>query len=104
MSDPVFLMAKIEVKDHQEYVEKYGMPVFEQLIQAGAEVLAATPDAAVLEGSWSGNWTVLAKFANAEAAEGWYHSEEYAPLKKARIEDLSNSGTVILLPGLTVNP
>ncbi|WP_166424614.1 DUF1330 domain-containing protein [Paraglaciecola sp. 20A4] len=76
--------------DHEKYIEEYGMPVFELLKKAGAEVLVMTQDAITKEGHYYGNWTVLAKFK----------SEESAPLKKLRIEKHSNGGNFVLLPGL----
>jgi len=87
MIQPVYMMAQIDVKDHQAYVEEYGMPVFYQFTEAGAEVLVASREVQVFEGEWSGNWTVIAKFPSAEAATNWYNSLEYALLKKARIEN-----------------
>ena len=100
MSNPVYLMAQIDVIDHEKYIEEYGMPVFDLLIKSGAEVLVATQDAITKEGQGYGNWTVLAKFANEEAANNFYDSEEYAPLKKLRIEKHSNGGNLFLVPGL----
>jgi uncharacterized protein (DUF1330 family) len=49
----------------------------------------ASADAETLEGVWSGNWTVLIRFTSWEAAVEWYESPDYAPLKRARIQDLS---------------
>ena len=99
MTLPVYLIAQIDVKDYQVYLEEYGMSVLEQFVQAGAEVLVATPDVEVLEGEWQGNWTVVVRFSSAEAANKWYHSEDYAPLKQARIEKLTNGGTMVMVPG-----
>ena len=102
MTQPVYLMAQIDVKDHQAYLEEYGMPVLDQFTEAGAEVLVATPDRQVFEGEWPGNWTVVVKFSSAEAATNWYNSVEYTPLKEARIEQLTNGGTVVMVPGFDV--
>ena len=99
MTQPVYMIAQIDVKDHQAYMDEYGKPVFSQFIEAGAEVLVASADAETFEGDWPGNWTVVVKFSSAEAATSWYNSEEYSPLKAARIEQLSNSGSVVMVPG-----
>ncbi len=104
MTQPVYMMAQIDVRDHQAYMEEYGMPVLNQFVEAGAEVLVASADAEVFEGSWPGNWTVVVKFPSAEAATSWYNSVEYAPLKTARIEQLSNSGSVVMVPGFNADP
>jgi uncharacterized protein (DUF1330 family) len=100
MSNPVYLMAQIDVIDHEKYIEEYGMPVFDLLTHAGAEVLVATQDASVKEGQGFGNWTVLAKFQSEESANNFYTSKKYAPLKKLRVEKHSNGGNVMLFPGL----
>ena len=81
MDESVYMMAQIDVKDYRAYMEEYGMPVLNQFVEAGAEVLVASADAEVFEGDWPGNWTVVVKFDNAEAATSWYNSVEYAPLK-----------------------
>ena len=60
MSEPVYLIAQIAVKDFDAYLDRYGMPVFGLFQAAGAEVLVATRDTQVLEGEWFGNWTVIA--------------------------------------------
>lgn len=100
MSQPVYVIAQIDVKDHEIYMTEYGMPVLEQFNTVGAEVLVATPERNLKEGDWPGNWTVVVRFPSAEVADAWYHSEEYAPHRKARIDTLSNSGTVTIVPGL----
>ena len=103
MHEPVYVVAHIDVKDHSDYLAEYGLPVFEQFVAAGAEVLAATSEAQVHEGEELGNWTVIVKFPDAETANAWYSSEAYAPFKKMRMERLSNAGTVMMVPGFDVN-
>jgi uncharacterized protein (DUF1330 family) len=103
MKEPVYAVAHIDVKDHEVYLAEYGLPVFEQFVQAGAEVLAATAEARVEEGEALGNWTVIVKFPDADSANAWYQSEAYAPLKQMRIERLSNSGSVMMVPGFDLN-
>ena len=104
MAESVYMMARIEVRDHETYIEEYGLPVLNQFIEAGAEVLVASADAEVFEGSWPGNWTVVVKFSSAEAATSWYNSVEYAPFKTARIEQLSKSGSVVVVPAFDPVP
>jgi len=99
MQEPVYAVAHIDVKDYDTYLAEYGLPVFEQFVAAGAEVLAATSEATTLEGEPLGNWTVIVKFPSADAASNWYQSEEYAPLKQMRVERLSRTGTTMLVPG-----
>ena len=98
MSGPAYMIGKIDVKDYQTYMEEYGMPVAQMFAEAGAEVLVATEEADILEGEWTGNWTVIVKLPSAEVAHDLYHSEKYAPFKKARIEELTNHSTLAIFP------
>ena len=100
ISNEVFLVAQIDIKDYQAYMEKYGKPVTQLLIDAGAEILVASRKGEILEGEWSGNWTVITKFPNVESAKSWYNSKEYSLFKEMRVEELINSGNIILLPSL----
>ena len=63
-------------------------------------MLVMTQEAVTKEGCNYGNWTVLLKFKSEESANMFYNSEAYAPLKKLRIENYSNSGNLVLLPSL----
>ena len=101
MADPVYMVAMIDVKDYQAYAEQYGMPVGQMFAEVGAEILVATTQPEVLEGSWPGNWTVIVKVPSAEIARALYESDEYAPFKKARIEQLTNETHFAILPGLS---
>lgn len=74
-----YLIAQIDVDDHKLYFNEYGKPVIEQFKKEGAELLVATK--------------------NAKAANNWYNSSAYAPFRQARIENLSDSGNIVLAPG-----
>ena len=100
MSNPVYLIAQIDVKDYESYLSEYGFPLLEQLVEIGAEVLAADSKFEVLEGEWPGNWTVIIKFPSQSVLSKFYNSDKYAPLKTLRIEKLSKQGSVITIPGL----
>jgi uncharacterized protein (DUF1330 family) len=100
MTNPVYLIAQIDVKDYESYLSEYGFPLLEQLTEIGAEVLAADANIDVLEGQWPGNWVAVIKFPSEEAMSKFYNSEKYAPLKTLRIEKLSNEGTVVVVPGI----
>ena len=99
MSQPAYLIVQLNVKDFPQYREQYGKPVFAQLTKLGAEFLVTSPHAETLEGEWSGNWTVLIRFPSWETAVEWYKSADYAPLKRARIQELTDGGNLVLLPG-----
>ena len=100
MSEPVYMVCIIDVKDYQAYFEQYGAPVGELFAEMGAEIIAASTEAEVLEGNWEGNWSVIVKVASAEAARELYNSERYAPYLKKRVEELANKTTLVIVPGL----
>lgn len=85
-SNPAFLIAQLNITDLQTYMQDYGMPVFPQLIAAGGEVLVATPEATVLEGSTDATWSVVVRFPNMDALNGWYASDEYQAVAPRRRE------------------
>ena len=99
MSQPAYLLGQINVTDHPRYRDDYAKPLLAQLTEIGAELLVSSGDAETLEGEWSGNWTVLIRFPSWEVAVEWYQSADYAPLKSARIQDLTDAGNLVLLPG-----
>ena len=100
MSNPVYMIGMIDVKDFQTYAEQYGMPVGAMFAEVGAEIVVASQDVEVLEGEWPGNWTVVVKVPSAEIARDLYHSEKYAPFRKARQETLANATTLVIAPAL----
>jgi uncharacterized protein (DUF1330 family) len=100
MQEPVYVIAQIDVKDYESYLTEYGLPLLDQLNAFGVEVLTAAPDFKVLEGDWEGNWIAIMKFPSAEAFREFYESEKYAPLKRLRIDKLSNTGSVVMVPGI----
>ena len=99
MSQPAYLLGQINVQDLPQYRDQYARPLLAQLTKIGAELLVSSADAETLEGEWSGNWTVLIRFPSWETAVEWYESPDYAPLKRARIQDLTSAGNLVLLPG-----
>ncbi len=100
MTQPVYMIATIDVKDYDAYLQHYGLPVADIFAKAGAEVLVASPEVEVFEGEWRGNWTVVVKLPSMDVANELYNSEEYAPLKKLRLQELSNHSTLVIAPGI----
>jgi uncharacterized protein (DUF1330 family) len=100
MSNPVYMVGIIDVKDFQTYAEEYGMPVAEMFADVGAEIVAASTEAEVLEGHWDGNWSVIVKVPSAEIARELYNSKQYAPFKAARQQTLANTTTLAIVPAL----
>ena len=52
----------------------------------GGEYLVRGGEAEIIEGDWTPNRVVVLKFDSVEKAKAWYHSEEYAPMMKLRLE------------------
>ena len=101
MSNPVYMVGIIDVKDFQTYAAQYGMPVGEMFAEVGAEIVAASTEAEVLEGEWNGNWSVIVKVPSAEIARDLYHSEKYAPFKIARQQSLASATTLAIIPAIS---
>ncbi len=100
MSQPMFVIVQFDVKDFQKYFEHYGSHMSSVAAKFGGEFLAASPDVVAREGVSSGNFTAILRFPSGEAAIAMYESQEYAPLKAKRLEELTNGGNVILVPGI----
>jgi uncharacterized protein (DUF1330 family) len=67
----------------------------------GAKVLAASSESQVLEGKWEYKSTVIIEFPSMSVAKKWYSSEEYKPLRDIRINELTEGGNLVLVPGFT---
>ena len=104
MTAPVYMVGIIDVNDFETYAEQYGMPVGAMFAEVGAEIVAASDQAEVLEGEWNGNWSVIVKVPSAQVARDLYHSEKYAPFRKKRMDDLANSTTLAIVPALDATP
>jgi uncharacterized protein (DUF1330 family) len=95
---PAYLVVQLNVKNHQEYLQRYAMSVLPMFKKHGAKVIAASAPK-VLEGEWEGNWSALVKFPSMSAAQEWYNSPEYQPLKELRINELTMGGSSALVEG-----
>ncbi|MEM0927947.1 MAG: DUF1330 domain-containing protein [Pseudomonadota bacterium] len=95
MDQPVYSFGYIQVKDHADYMERYGQHIPAIIAKFGGEFLAATQNNALVEGNAPGNWVVLARFPSKEQARAFMTSEEYAPFLKLRQDELTDSNLVI---------
>ena len=77
----------------------YGAQTFvDYLDKYNGKLLAATENGVTVEGKEDGNWTVLIEFATGKDAFEFYASEEYAPLKKLRLDELTEGALAISFP------
>ena len=93
---PAYFLALLRVPDVEAYRRDYGRRVLAQLAAAGATLLVGSTTPNVLEGQWEADWTVVIRFPDRAAALRWYESEEYAPLKKLRLQELTTGGAAAL--------
>ena len=94
---PAYLIAMLQSSDFEKLVQDYGRPVSSTIVEAGGEVLAATPAATVMEGNYSPTWTAIVRFPSMNAIETWYQSECYQPFIPIR-QSLSAPDHTILVP------
>ncbi|MCP4408259.1 MAG: DUF1330 domain-containing protein [Gammaproteobacteria bacterium] len=96
MADPVYMIAQIQIDDHEKYFDEYGAGVVPIIVSAGGKILVATPTVENLEGEWAGNWTVVVEFPSEEAAlTDWYNSEAYVEVHKLRLATTSVNNLVV---------
>lgn len=100
MTQPMFVIVQFDVKDFPQYFEHYGSQMRSVAAKFGGEFLTASREVVAKEGVSSGNFTAILRFPSEEAAIAMYESPEYAPLKMKRIEELTNGGNVIFVPGI----
>lgn len=98
MANSVYSFGRLKIKDYDKYIEQYGLPFEPILKKYNGKVLAATKKGVVVEGEEKGNWTVLIEFASGKDAFEFYASPEYAPLKKLRLENLTENALAISFP------
>lgn len=98
MNEKAYIFGQIEVKDHDDYLQRYGMPFAKIIGTFNGKVLAATKEGQALEGERYGNWTVLLEFPSKEDALNFVTSEEYRPLAKLRVKELTTGNRAFLLP------
>jgi len=103
MSDktkPAYFMVQIKSKNFGDLLERYAKYAIPLLGQFGGEMIAGSPAPTLLEGDWDGDWAAVLRFPSMEAAQAWYSSAEYQPLKELRVRELTESARVMLLEGL----
>ena len=100
----MFVLVQFNVKDFPAYFEGYGSRMSAVAGRFGGQFLAASREVVVKEGQSSGNFTAILRFPSKEAAAQMYESPDYAPLKAKRIEELTEGGNLIFIPGLATTP
>lgn len=95
-ADPVYMIAQIQIEDHEGFFDQYAPAAGPIVFESGARVLVATPMVDTLEGDWPGNWTVILEFPSEEAAmDGWYGDEKYQEAIGLRLANTSLNNLVV---------
>ena len=93
---PGYLVGDIEVIDPDTYA-KYAAGVPETVAAYGGTYLVRGVSGEVLEGAWTPKRLVILEFESMERAKSWYHSPEYADLRKLR--QSASKGNLIFAQG-----
>ena len=96
---PVYGMVQLNIKDQTEFMERYAQHVFPILDAWGVEMIAGSATPTTKEGSFNGNWAAVLRFPSMEVAEAWYDSADYAPFRDLRIDELTDSGSLVFVEG-----
>lgn len=102
MSDnttPAYGMVQINMVNPEEFMERYAQHVFPILDAWGIEMIAGSTTPTAKEGSFAGNWAAILRFPSMEVAEAWYASEEYQPFAQLRMNELTDSGSLVFVEG-----
>ena len=89
-----YVIADVEVTDPELFAE-YRKLVSATIDKYGGKYLARGGESMVVEGDWTPHRTVVIEFESMDRAREWYHSEEYAPALKMRL-DSANSSVIIV--------
>jgi len=96
---PAYAMVQINMKNPEEFMERYAQHVMPILAAWNVEMLAGTMSPSTIEGDFSGNWAAILKFTSLEAAHEWYNSADYEPFKNLRLDELTDFTSLVFLEG-----
>jgi uncharacterized protein (DUF1330 family) len=94
---PAYGLVQINIKNQDEFMDRYAQHVFPILDAWGIEMIAGSMTPNIKEGDYSGNWSAVLRFPSMEVAEAWYDSDDYAPYRDLRINELTDSGTLVFV-------
>jgi len=89
-----YVIAQINVTDPEAYKD-YVAAVSPIVEKFGGEYLVRGGPAQHFEGESIGERTVVIRFPTLQAANEWYHSEEYAPVRAMRQAASTSLQTII---------
>lgn len=84
------------------WIETYVKQVTPMLAGYGGRYLTRSSAIELLEGSAKPHFSVVAEFPSKEAALHFYHSEEYAPYKTARLNGSTSKFMLVAVENNTI--
>ena len=102
MSDttPAYAMVQINMKDPEDFMNRYAQHVMPILAAWNVEMIAGTMTPSTIEGDYAGNWAAILKFASMDDGHEWYNSEDYAPYKNLRLDELTDFTSLVFVEGM----
>lgn len=88
-----YIVSRVIIRD-AEAMQRYMNEAPATVLAFGGRYLVRGNDVRALEGEWEHQRMVIVEFPDKEAAQAWYESEMYRPLRDLRQE---SAETVILL-------
>jgi uncharacterized protein (DUF1330 family) len=99
---PAYALVQIKIKDLADFNERYSQFVFPILDKWGVQMVAGSVTPSTKEGDFDGNWAAILRFPNLQTAEDWYASSDYEPFKLLRINELTDSNSLVFIEGFPV--
>ena len=97
---PAYGLVQINITNQEEFMERYAQHVFPILAAWGIEMIAGSTSPITKEGSFTGNWSAVLRFPSMAVAEEWYVSDDYAPYRDLRMNELTDSGSLVFIEGM----
>lgn len=98
-SAPAYLIVIGDVYDRAAFIPGYAQKMPAIYAKYGGEYLAVGRNSEVLEGDAEFTSYVISKWPSMDAARAFWNSEEYAPLKDARLDNNWGKFDVFLVEG-----
>ena len=98
---PAYIVVEIAIRDEARY-ERYKHLAPPSIAKYGGKYLSRGGATTALEGEWAPSRFVILEFADADTAQRWWNSPEYAEAKALRQSCAETK--MLLVDGLPFNP
>ena len=96
---PAYGVVQINITNPDDFMARYAQHVFPILDKWGIEMIAGSMTPVTKEGDFAGNWAAVLKFPSMEVANQWYDSEDYAPYRDLRLNELTDFTSLVFIDG-----